>query len=420
MHVFNANIEKKRKQLSYLKASKETSTIPQMKKTFDVYQTERPDYLERVENSTIGEEIHYSLIDFMLCLCLSNKEILYKMNFTPIIEVQNKSIYSLKQYITNFAVILPTVKNIHLLPNLVNIDGTFHHQNKSVAVYLTASDQLNNVILLGFAFGQTENKQTIVMLLELFKHYMQYCENDPSIINFMSDRGEGILTSILDVFPENVNFNCSFHISKNYLSFIRSEFGKITITKKLSKTINHEFALLCMCSKEEKLIEQIRNICRIIYSEMDGNSDKFEEIFVIQNDTMNENNELKGEIIKQMKHKYISFNDIYKKTIEFIFIKTDPKNYISLFMKNSVFRFGKTTSQISEIFNHAVYDTKEYDVTQHVYRLVMKEMQDTDSRKTKIVNNTSILESKQIDVQKDFKILSKQKPTIEIIKEEKN
>ena len=92
-----------------------------MKKTFDVSETEREDYLEGINHNIIGEEIHYSLIDFMLCLCLSNKEILYKMNFTPIIEVQNKSIYSLKQYITNFAVILPTVKNIHLLPNLVSI-----------------------------------------------------------------------------------------------------------------------------------------------------------------------------------------------------------------------------------------------------------------------------------------------------------
>ena len=393
-HMNEAPVEKKGCQTLYYKACKELSLVPQWKEFTNNLILEKKEYLSGYREKYEKEPI-YSLIQYVISIDFANTDVLYNIEHTRFLENKENCMY-LITYITKFSIIFPTCKNIHLLCNIVSIDGTFHHERKCVSIYLTTVDQFGQIILLGASFGTTENSEIIEELLTKFKVYLLQYNHNIDDIRFFSDRGEAIIKSLNTVFPNNNHYYCSLHLCNNLITYLINKGINFKKSQSNIKTLNSYLHELCLICDESIFIDKFKEIIIFIYSQQ-YSTYSFDDIMKIDCDQCEEIESTDKETsIDSMNKRIKYYNDIIFYTSTYLFKLIQSSKYFSICMKEDEFRLGKTSNQTSESFNHSISETKDYPLVHHLYCLLSKEQEVCEERRMKDISKikTNVTEEK--------------------------
>ena len=320
----------------------------------------------------------YSVEEYLFALKQLNENLYYSFKWEAV-HMRNQIFTS--KVIHTVSVVLPTVKNIHFLPNLIGIDATFHQTNLSTTIYLTGLDHNNQLILLGMAIGQTESNEVVGLLLSDFKNQLIQYGYDTKKFVFMSDRGQAIISSINTIFPENQHCYCAFHLVKNLISFLNKNNINISSSNNTIKIILAEFHQMCITCDISNFIGKMKKIISIIFS------------FTYEIDYYTETKEKNDDTIERIA-KYIEnyngeemiervnlYNHIVNLIIQFMFDQTDPETYLAVCMNISICRFNHTTNQFSESMNNSKSDTKTFETTEQIHYVVWNEYKNIQNRK---------------------------------------
>ena len=287
--------------------------------------------------------------------------------------------------IKSVVITFPICEEMACCNKIIGIDATFNRDHHYTTTIATTVDQNKEILCMGLCVHFEETKSSVSLLLIEMKERFIDSRFDYNSLIFMTDRGISITISVEEIFPGCLRFNCTWHIAKNLLDYLKRQHG-ISITQGL-----HEcFSAYC---NQIALTGSLITINRIV---------------------------VKMALKVQKVNTEVDLLEIESSIIEYLFDHSDPTNWMSMYSTNPM-RYGYTTSQFAESFNHSISFTNKSELLEMIDSIAFKEQQKIDNRMNNIIKRideygemaiVTKMEREIIDMKRNCEVMEKGKITV--------
>lgn len=302
------------------------------------------DTIAQISNSIFGEKSNEYDIEVIQQIFKEDMSVFSYLNQLAYINEEavqfevSKEMKDGKIVLNELVITFPVCDKMDLCCSLIGLDSTFNRKYNCVKTIATTLDQNRQELCLGFSISFTENKAAAILLLKKIKERIERIESfDLKRMIFFSDRGKAMIASINEVFPQNKHFYCTWHIAKNLSEYIKKHLD--INCSSISSQMNHSLSIISTTANISIIASEIQSIIYQVYS--------------IGNDSK-------------------SLKEIISVILEYIFTKSDPEKWIGILMDDP-FRYGYTTSQFQESFNHSILESNKIKLLESIDYIVQKE-----------------------------------------------